>query len=185
MNIAVKIMDLKKWLVWVKIHVHLFTVRWEVSSIHIVNGSAVLRTEQVAIKKSNLLIWEKEKKKSVFFIAPQEYSEAEKGDSAFTTCKVSSCHTSPFLWVVLLLTQPAWKCTHASRETGELLKLTGRGVQKKDVLHSSFLASFWMAREQICVGWRNLCSSVYPFALHWRLCKCFLASLGIAPWQER
>lgn len=32
-------------------HIHLFTVRWEVSSIHIANGSAVLRAEQVVIKK--------------------------------------------------------------------------------------------------------------------------------------
>lgn len=46
------------------------------------------------------------------------------------------------------------------------------------VLHSSFLASLWRAWEQICVGWINLCSSVYPFALHWRLCKCFLAYFG-------
>lgn len=64
-------------------HIHLFTVRWEVSSIHIANESAVLRAEQVAIKKSNIHLRKRKEiiiKKSVFFIGPQEYSEAEKGD---------------------------------------------------------------------------------------------------------
>lgn len=95
--------------------------------------------------------------------------------SAFTICKASSCYTSPFQRAVLLLTQ----CR--GRVPEKLYSCSKQQVveEREDVLHSSLVASFWMAGAQFCGGQRN--QGGFPTllsAVQHRCCKCLLVSLG-------